>query len=204
MSNNNTKSKSKAFKPPKKISERYLHNSGLYYLQRFATSRAHFERVMMNKVRKSCAYHKDQSIDDCAKMVKTVAERFEELGLLNDRLYTQGVVTSMRRSAKSERAILAKLKQKGLPEDLIREMLDKIDMQDQSDRSQAELNAAIRLAKKRRIGPYSNDTEAKKEDDYKRALGILARAGFGFDTAQKVLEMSLEDAEELRLNAAFI
>lgn len=54
-------------KPPKKISERYLYNSGLAYLQRFPSSSSNFQRVMMRKINNSCRHHVEQDIDACKK-----------------------------------------------------------------------------------------------------------------------------------------
>lgn len=84
-------------KRPRKITETYLHNSGLFYLERFAASKAHFKVVMTRKVKRSCLYHVDQNYETCVEMVDALADRFEELGLINDAIYTRGCVESFRR-----------------------------------------------------------------------------------------------------------
>lgn len=175
-------------RPPKKISERYLYNAGLYYLQRFPASSNHFRTVMMRKITKSCRHHTEQNKEDCAQMLENVVEKFQELGLLNDGLYTQGMVNSLRRSGKSEQAIVAKLRTKGVPFDLIKSHLQE-HAENRHDRSlSAELKAAMIFARKKKIGPFENPD--KKDDEhtrYKKALGMMARAGFSYDTCRIIL-----------------
>ena len=56
---------------------------------------------------------------------------------------------------------------------------------------EAELNAALVLARKRRLGPFG-PPDAPRE----RALGVLARAGFPRGTAIRALDMDLDQAED--------
>ena len=179
-------------KVPKKISERYLHNSGLYYLQRFTASKAHFKSVMMRKVKRSCAYHKDQDFDECAQWVEALADNFEELGLLNDALYTRGMVTSLRRRGLSRSAIFSKLRSKGLTKDQISSGLEAYNEETGRDSGEQEFRSALMLARKKRVGPYRRS----EEFEYKKELGVLARAGFSFDIAQRIVGMSAEEIDE--------
>lgn len=179
-------------KAPKKITPSYLHNSGLYYLQRFTSSSENFRRVMMRKVKKSCRHHTDQDLDTCAEMVNTLIEQFVEMGLLNDDLYTKGVVTSLRRNGKSRRAIIMKLRSKGLTQDKIEHFLEEYDHEIGGNETEAEQIAAITFARKKRFGPFTRE----KETPHEKALASMARAGFSYDVCKKTLEMNLEDAEE--------
>ena len=177
------KKREKKPKVPKKITESYLYNSGIYYLQRYVASSAHFERVMLQKVRKSCAHHKDQDFEACAKMVRALVQTLCEDGLLNDEAYTRGMVTSLRRSGKARRIILQKLKMKGIAEDAILRELNAVDEgYDGLEPQEAEFEAALKTAHKKRIGPF-----AVKEQDYDKSLAKLARAGFSFDICKKVM-----------------
>ena len=96
-------------KIPRKISETYLHNSGLYYLERFAASKKHFKFVMKNKVKRSCMHHTEQDFEQCAAWVDALADKFEKVGLIDDDAYTNGLVASLRRKGKSRSAIINKL-----------------------------------------------------------------------------------------------
>ncbi len=172
---------------PKKINPTYLHNSGLYYLERFSASKAHFKSVMMRKVKRSCMHHKDQKLDECAQMVDELADKFERLDLLNDEVYARAVITSLRRRGVSKTMILGKMRGKGIGQELAIQELNKIDAENEGE--DPEFKAALKLARKKRIGPYF----IGDEEDIKKSLGKLARAGFSYDIARKVLEYELEE-----------
>lgn len=179
----------KAQKPPrkrlpKKISEDYLRNAGLYYLQRFAASKAHFKTVMMRKVERSCRHHPEQDIEECRAQVDKLADTFESAGLLNDALYTQGMVNSLRRRGLSRKAILAKMVYKGIAPDRTGQALQEHD-NDAPDRD-AELGAALMLAKRKKIGPFA---VPGKPGDPQKDLARLARAGFSYETARRIMDM---------------
>ncbi len=180
-------------KPPKKITEKYLHNSGLAYLQRFTSSVPNFRRVMTRKIDKSCNFHKEQDRKVCLKLLDTTVATFERQGLLNDAAYTQGMVTSLRRRGLSSRAIQFKLQNKGLLADAIQQALAAFD--GDAGGSQADMTAAIQLMRKRRFGCYGLAPADEKAKN--RQLSAFARAGFGFDIAQKVLALPQEEADEI-------
>jgi len=175
-------------RPPKKITETYLHNAGLYYLQRFAASKSHFKNVMMRKVKKSCLHHTDQDFDACGEMVDRLTEKFENVGLLNDHVYARGLVTSLRRRGMSRKAILAKTGMKGIDSRQAQQSLKEYD-DIHEDTMGAELRAALTLARRKKIGPY--DITGKKDDQ--KSLGKLARAGFSYETSRRVLDLDSED-----------
>jgi regulatory protein len=178
-------------KPPKKITEKYLYNSGLAYLQRFPASTPHFRRVMGRKIDRSCNYHKDQSREACQQMLESTIETFVRQGLLNDAAYVQGMVTSLRRRGLSTQAILSKLVMKGIAQDTAAQALRAYD----EDRGGADPDfaAAILLMRRKRIGAFRKSDEANKTKE----LAALARSGFSFDIAQKALSLSQDDAEDI-------
>ncbi len=177
-------------KPPKKITEKYLYNSGLAYLQRFPASVPHFRRIMGRKIDRSCKHHQEQDREECTKMLESAIATFVRQGLLNDDAYVQGMVTSLRRRGLSRQAILSKLQQKGLSQESILKTLQAYD-EDRGD-TNPDLTAAVRLARRKKLGCFRS-----KEENLDREMSALARAGFGFDIARKVLEMDLIEAEEI-------
>lgn len=186
-------------KVPKKITERYLYNSGTYYLQRFAASSNHFRKVMMRKIDNSCYHHKEQERDKCIALLDKLIAQFQDYGLLDDEAYARGSVQSLRNRGLSERAVFLKLQQKGLDQDLIRKYLDLIDGENNSD---SELCAALKLARKKRMGPFAREapeitSREEAEKDKNRILGRFARAGFSFGIAAQVMDMSYEEAVAL-------
>jgi regulatory protein len=58
----------------------------------------------------------------------------------------------------------------------------------------SELVAAYNYARRRRLGPYR--AQEARDERRERDLAALARAGFGFDTARRVVDAtSVEDLE---------
>lgn len=173
-------------KIPKKITERYLYNSALAYLQRFPSSVAHFKGVMGRKIDRSCRHHTEQDRAACAALLDKVTAQFIDLGYLNDELYLRGMINSLRSRGLSARAIQMKLAQKGLAADDIKDTLSTHDEEHESN----DLTAAQRLCRRKRIGPYSAATpDAPQRQKW---LASLARAGFSYDIAVKALEDNTE------------
>lgn len=187
------KNERKQPRPPRKITESYLHNSGLYYLERYAASTAHFKKVMMRKIDRSCKWHQDQDRETCAKMLDDLTVKFQELGLLNDEAYARGMVQSLRRRGLSGRMIRAKLSAKGLESEETEQALSR-HAEELDTEENVELIAALRLAKRKRIGPYRREDSEIEEAAYNKALGAMARAGLGFDICKRVLDMDTEEA----------
>lgn len=181
----------KPVKIPKKITETYLHNSALYYLQRFAASSAQFRKVMQRKIDLSCRHHTDQNPEDCQVLLDKLVTRFQENGLLNDGTYARGMVITLRRRGMSERAIFMKLQNKGLSEAQIKGAVEDFNTENETNTAESEYRAALKLARKKRVGPY-----AVTEFEYDRALSAFARAGFSFDVARRVLGMTPDDLND--------
>lgn len=173
----------------KKITETYLSNSGAYYLQRYAASTSQFRTIMLRKIDKSCRAHPDQDYESCVALLDKVTLRFAELGYLNDSQYARTKVASLRQRGLSHRAIMAKLQNRGLSTDQITEALNHYHDDHGTDRHKAEMDAALKLAKKKKLGPYATGTY-----DLQKALGVFARAGFTFEIASKILKADDIDA----------
>jgi regulatory protein len=185
-------SKKKEFKPPKKISARYLHNSGLAYLQRFPASSFHFKTVMLRKIQKSCHHHVEQDMDECIILLDDLTEKFKKLSLLDDDAYLKGMITSLRRRGLSAMQIEMRLQQKGYTRDDVKTELKKHDFDEYNTEEKGDIYAALVFARKKRIGPY--DIENKRLPE--KALATMARAGYSYDIAKKTIEMSYEELQE--------
>ncbi len=179
----------RALKKPRRVTAEWLHNAGLYYLQRFASSRSNFKRVMMRKIDRSCRAHADQDREGCVALLDAAIEKFAALGLLDDDAYTRASVTSLRARGLSSRAIQAKLESRGIDTGTIKE---KLATSGSGEINHDELAAALRLCRKRRMGSFTART-ANNE----KSLAALARAGFSYDIAQKALQTERNEAEEI-------
>lgn len=190
---NNTKKRQP--KNPKKITADYLHNSGLYYLQRYAASKNHFHDVMARKAKRSCMFHKDQDYNKCLELISELVDKFEKVGLLDDKSFAFGLATSYRRKGLSTRMAMQKMKMKGLHEDYIQSALLEVDKHNNTSSIQnPELRAALIFAQKKRLGIYYQGEEDRRPS-FDKSLARFARAGFSYDIARKILKM--EDELEL-------
>ena len=76
---------------------------------------------------------------------------------------------------------------KGINDEFIKETVDKI----HDENSDQDFFSAIKLCKKKRIGP------ARIIDNrrlfYKKDISLLARNGFDFETSKKVMDIEKED-----------
>jgi regulatory protein len=113
--------------------------------------------------------------------------------LLDDRAYAEARVRTLHRRGDSARLITAKLRAKDLDPDVIEAALAAL----AEDVAEPELEAAAALARRRRLGPYR--TSAHKGSRNKD-LAALARAGFAYDVARRVIEA--ETVEDLEAAAA--
>lgn len=186
------KARAKGPKIPKKISEKYLYNSALAYLQRFPSSTSHFKTVMGRKIERSCRHHTEQDRDACYALLDQITRQFCTLGYLNDALYLRGMINSLRRRGLSTAAITLKLTQKGLPGEEIRRELKAYDTENDVD----DLSAARRLCQRKKIGPYAT-APAPGPAQRQKWLAALARAGFSYETASRALD---DDPDQPAIN----
>ena len=172
---------------PRKVTPKSLENAALFYLQRFATSAANLRRVLMRKVERSARFHNTDPTEG-AQWVDALIARFAASKLLDDALYAESRAHSLRRGGASGRAIALRLRQKGVEPDTIEQALAAAD----ETAEEPEKAAAIRLARKRRLGPWR--PAASRRDNREKDLAALARAGFGYDVALAVIDAAGPEA----------
>jgi len=182
---------------PRKITPRYLENAALYYLQRYASSAGNLRRVLTRKVDRSCQFH-GMPADEFYPVIDALVARYEKSGLLNDTLYAEGRTASLRRQGKSRQAIAANLKVKGLAPDIIQQALESVDGDRADTALPAELAAALKLARKRKIGRFNPKPESDpllRRKQQMREMGIMARGGFSYDIARQALDFNADDVD---------
>jgi regulatory protein len=181
---------------PKPVTPAHLENIALYYLERFATSSANLRRVLMRKVARSATAHGTDA-QEGERLVDEIIARYLGAGLLDDRAYAAQKVLSLRRRGASTYGIRGKLAVKGVDAELIAQTLGRLDQ----ETSASELSAACALVRRRRLGPYR--AAATRPAFRRRDLAILARAGFGFELARRVIAaLDVEALEALEREAA--
>lgn len=166
--------------PPRRITAQYLDRAALAYLQRFASSAENLRRVLLRRVERSARAHGDDPAVG-AGQVQELIERYSRSGLLDDQTYAAAKAESLRRRGDSRRTIRAKLAAKGVDRELAATALHEAD----EDSPNAELAAAVALARRRGLGPYRKKDRAAVRD---KDLAALARAGFSYDLARRVVD----------------
>lgn len=188
-------------KPPvkkrKKITDSYLHNAGLYYLQRFAASTGQFRTVMRRKIRLSCKDHPEQDEAACREMLEALIEKFIGAKLLDDDVYVAGAVRSLRSRGKSKKAITAKLESKGIAAHKTHEFLQSLEDENETE-IDSETKAALTFARSKKLGPFAKKplidlSEEDRRKQLQKAMMKFSAAGFSYALAQKILMMVDED-----------
>ena len=76
---------------------------------------------------------------------------------------------------------------KGINDKFIKETVSQI----QDENSDQDFFSAIKICKKKRIGPAR--TEDNRSLFYKKDISLLARNGFDFETSKKVMDIQKDD-----------
>jgi regulatory protein len=167
-------------KRPRKVSARSLENSALFYLQRYAVTVSQLRRVLVRRVDRSLRLHGGERAEALG-WVETLVERLVRSGLVDDPAYAALKAQSLRASGRSARVIAQKLRSKGVAADIVEEKLA------EAVAGVSEEEAARIWARKKRLGPFRRDAHERQERR-QRDLAALARAGFSFSTARKVID----------------
>jgi regulatory protein len=168
-------------RPPSRLSPSYFENAALHYLERFSSSSANLRRVLDAKAARSLA-HWGGDRDEASAWIDAVLAKLARLGYLDDGAYARQQAASQHRAGRSERAIRARLAAKGVAAETVDAALDEID----DGPVALDLAAAIRLTRRRRMGPFR--AEGAREAMRARDLAALGRAGFDYATARTVID----------------
>lgn len=166
-------------KPMRKMTKVRIKNIGLYYLKRFESSVANLRSVLRRRVNDYAFHTPGFAKQEGYDWIEEVLSDFQRLGYLSDARYSELKIKDYMAAGKSPRYIHGKLREKGIDENLIEKLIAEQDFD--------PFESALKLARKRRIGPFSASEEIRKER-YSKDLAILVRAGFDYDVAVKVLE----------------
>jgi len=174
---------------PRKITPERLANIALHYLERYASSSENLKRVLERRIFKASLFHEDLDIETAHGWIDDLIKRYQGAGLLNDLSYAEIRARSLMARGTATRVIRMKLMEKGVDADTIDQALEAL----VDEHPEPELAAAIKLARRRRLGPYGDPD--KREDLKDKHLAAMARAGFSYDMARRIVEC--EDREEL-------
>ena len=167
----------------KKITPQRLKNIGLYYLQRFESSVENLRGVLRRRVdayaKENPAWYKNEAYE----WIEDILAEFERLHYLDDERFAQMKVRNYLNAGKPARYISIKLRQKGISETKINNIL--------AEQEYNPLQMALKLAKRKKIGPYR--PQEQRREFRQKDMGTLVRSGFDYDVVCEVLNMDFED-----------
>lgn len=160
---------------PKPIDEGYLRRAALHYVERFGTSAQNLARVLERKAKRRAQVR--TLTEDEARMIASTVATAISAGVVDDAAYARSKTGGLIRKGASERTILSKLRQKGVDADTAKASLPEAGID--------EMAQALRLAQRKRLGPFRDKPDAKRRE---RDIASLARAGFSYRTATAVID----------------
>jgi regulatory protein len=175
-----------------------LHEAALTYLARYAATEASLRRMLERRIdrwaRLAQAADTDRDVittqATAAKLAaRGVVAQLAAAGAVNDAAFAKSRVRSLTRAGRSRRAIGAHLAAKGVNAETQRRVLPE-------SAADAELGAALVLARRRRIGPF-RPGDRPDAAGRRRELAIFARAGFPQSVAVRALDTEAPEAETL-------
>lgn len=161
----------------KKITPQRLKNIGLYYLERYETSRENLRQVLQRRVAAYARENPDWQSAEALEWIENILDEFERLHYLDDARFAALRANSYVAAGKPARYIQNKLRQKGVAETEISEVLAQLEYD--------ETAMAMRLAERKKIGPYR--LPEQRREYRQKDMGTLLRAGFSYDVVQEVL-----------------
>lgn len=168
----------KKVKVLRKITPQRLKNIALYYLKRFESSVANLRSVLQRRVNDYAYQNKEFDRGEAYQWIEDILTDFQRYGYLNDSRYAEIKIKDYMSAGKSVRYIKGKMREKGIDEEILSALLE--------DQEYDEFEAALKLAKKKHIGPFRKDEESRFENRQKD-MGTLVRAGFSYDVVQRVV-----------------
>lgn len=166
----------------KKITAQRLKNIALYYLKRYETSVANLRQVLQKRVNDYAYQNKEFDKKEAYAWIEEIISDFCRFNYVNDERFAELKIKDYQAMGKSTRYIKNKLKEKGVADDIVERIL--------SEQDYDELAAALKFAKKKRIGrfrPTDKQAEYKQKD-----MAALARAGFSYDIVCEVCQAEVD------------
>jgi regulatory protein len=161
-----------------------MRNSAISYLARYEVSEFQFRNTMIRKLSNF-----ENELDEKLKfeIIDKIKKEMIVARYIDDKRFAESKSRSIRRQGGSERLIFAKLKEKGISDNIIKFAIDIVDEGNEN----AEIIAAVNFIKKKKIGIFYKLKHVDKEiDPYilkDKWYGTLSRRGFSLSIIKKVL-----------------
>ena len=162
-----------------------MRNFPFSYLEKFSPSKQQLKTYLLKKYLKSS--NPKNKKQDLVDLIDTVLLDLEKTKFISDKFYSEAKAKNLIQKGSSINKIRNYLIGKGIHDEYIKDTVNKI----KEDNSDQDFFSAIKICKKKRIGP------ARAEDNrtlfYKKDISLLARNGFDFETSRKVMDIEKDE-----------
>ena len=162
-----------------------MRSFALAYVEKYAPSKQQLRTYLLKKYLKLSVPNVKKQ--DVTNLIDIVLSDLEKNKFINDKFYSESKAKSMIRRGSSINKIRNYLIGKGVNDEFIKDTVNKIN----EDNSDQDFFSAIKICKKKRIGPARIDDN--RPLFYKKDISLLARNGFDFETSKKVMELKKDD-----------
>ena len=174
----------------KPITAKYLQNAATFYLERYPSTAEGLRRVLNRRVRKA-EMAEAPVIDNFKQTIDAIVAKFVDAGVIDDQAFAQTKARALHRRGSSTRLTRQKLSFAGVDGDTLDKAMAGLDEELDTDPKQREWQAAVALARRRRLGPFRRKDRKEHRD---RDLAAMARGGFEYQLAKKVIDATDPDA----------
>ena len=162
-----------------------MRNFAFAYVEKYAPSKQQLKTYLLKKYLKASSLKVKKQ--DITNLIDIVLSDLEKNKFVNDKFYAESKAKSMIQRGSSINKIRNYLIGKGINSEFIKETVNKI----QDENSDQDFFSAIKICKKKRIGPARIDEN--RPLFYKKDISLLARNGFDFETSKKVMDIEKDD-----------
>ena len=162
-----------------------IQSAAYSYIDKYSPSKQQLRTYLFKKLMKKG--QKSSSKKEIFSLIDSVILTLTNQKFLNDKYYSDTKSQAFYRRGYSLNKIRYSLIKKGVDQKYIKASISKI----KEDESDPDFFSAIKMCKKRRIGPSRE--ENNRLLFYKKDISILARSGFNYDTSKKVLDIPKEE-----------
>ena len=162
-----------------------MRNFAFSYIEKYAPSKQQLKTYLLKKYLKLSATNVKKQ--DIKSLIDIILTDLEKNKFINDKFYSDSKAKSMIRRGNSLNKIRSYLIGKGINDHFINDTVSKI----KNENSDQDFFSAIKICKKKRIGPARIDDN--RPLFYKKDISLLARNGFDFETSRKVMDIKKED-----------
>ena len=159
------------------------------YLEKYSPSKQQLKVYLLKKYLTKIKGTKSKK--EVTLIIDEIILNLEKNRILNDEMYSDSKARMFLRRGYSLNKINQSLRNKGIDSKFIKQSIDKI----KKDKIEPDFISALKLCKKRRIGPLRPDEN--RVLFYKKDMGILARGGFSFDLSKRILDLEKVEFDKL-------